>query len=72
MLGKISVNIKVKQTLWSKILFKLLVYLIRFKVVSVERLAPVVNLSLQKGAFKFKVNNSKWKPLEMPVLALEE
>lgn len=60
----LSVNIKVRQTLWSKVLFKTSLFLGKYKLLSANQVVEIVNWSLPRGAYKISVNNGKWRNLK--------
>lgn len=55
----------VKQTFWSKVLWKAILFLGRMRLITLERAIKIVNHSLGNGAFRFKVNNGQWQDLNI-------
>ena len=67
----LTVNLKVKQTISSKvgIYFILLIY--RFLFLSDKRAVRLIDLFLSRGAFKYRINKGGWMPLKFEA-ALKE
>lgn len=61
----LTVKMNVKQRLWFKLMFKLLMFLHSIRILKDEYVLSTVNYALSVGAFKYKMDNGKWRNLKM-------
>jgi len=61
----IKVRIRVKQTLWSKFMWKTIMVLGSLNLMSLETVVKIANFTLRNGAFKYKAVgvSDKWEKL---------
>ncbi len=59
------IKVTAKQTKTSKVLFATLILLGKCRLLSLEKICNIVNRSLVNGAFKYKIENGKWKTLDI-------
>jgi len=71
MSGKLTVYIQVKQVLWYKLLFNILLTLGKMRLLSFGKVVKILNFVLPYGAFKYRVDKGKWNKLDMPELVLK-
>lgn len=65
MLNDLSVTVRLKQKLWFKLLFKLVMFLHTIRILKDEHVLNIVNYALSVGAFKTKTDNGKWTNLKI-------
>lgn len=62
----LRIKLQVKQTLWSKVIFKTLLFLGRCGLISLETAVSITNNMLRNGAFKFRTDKGEWRTLDNP------
>lgn len=66
------IELTVKQTLTSKILFNTVILLGRLKLISLDTVIKLINRSIKRGAFRCKVGKGDWKKLDHFEFTLSE
>lgn len=67
----LTVNLKTKQTISSKVGFYFILLIHRFRFLSDKRAVRLINFFLSRGAFKYRINKSDWVPLEIEAVLRE-
>lgn len=67
----LTVNLKMKQTLFSKIGFSFILFMHKLRFLSDKRAVRMINYFLSSGAFKYKLGKSEWIPLEVEAVLNE-
>lgn len=66
------IKVTVKQTLSSKIIFKSVILLGGLRLISLNLALKLVNNSIKKGAFRYKIGEGDWKNLNNFEITLEK
>lgn len=66
-----KVEVQVKQMIWSKILFKIVLFIYGLGLISVEKSLSVINKSLKYSSFKYRVKKGPWLTVDTSETKLE-
>lgn len=66
----LSIEVQVKQMVWSKMLFKIVLFM-DWGLISAEKSLSVINKSLKYGSFKYRVNKGPWLTVDTSETKLE-
>lgn len=66
-----SDEVQVKQMVWSKMLFKIVLFLYELGLISAEKSLSVINKSLKYSSFKYRINKGPWLTVDTSEKELE-